>query len=295
MTLKQLEYFLAIAETGSITKAAANLNISQPPLSLQLKTLESELGATLFTRGKKHISITQKGILLQKRAREIISLVNNTILEIQSHADDPRTLIRIGSVSSICNRVLPDKICALKEKFPYLEFELREGNSTNVIELLDQGEVDFGVIREPFNQSLFNTRQVKDKALGEEGVDHFFTIATARFYDDPDSTVVSLASLKDKPLIIHRRYADLLTSACWQRGFVPTVICQNDNISSSLSWAASDIGIAIAPYTSAIQSTDPKLLLKRIDNPTITSRAHLIWSKNASITAEGQAFIELFK
>lgn len=294
MTLNQLDYFLAIAETGSITKAAASLNMSQPPLSLQLMTLEKELGVQLFKREKKQLTITEKGLLLQIRAWEIINLVNSTILEIQSHSGTPRALIRIGTIGSVCNRILPAKIMAFKSRFPHMAFELHENSSTSILELLRDGVVDIGVVREPFNASLYHTILIKDTVLDSAETDSFMTIAVKEFYEDPDSPVVELSSLKDKPLIIHRRYTNLVTASCWKRGFVPKIICQNDNISSSLSWAASGIGIAIAPYTSAIQNTDPALLLKRIENPTIISRAYLIWNKNADLTEEEEAFISMF-
>ena len=74
----------------------------------------------------------------------------------------------------------------------------------------------------------------------------------------------------------------------------PNVICQNDNIASSLSWAASGIGVAIAPYTSAIQNSDPTLVMKRIDSPEIVSKAHLIWNRSATLTPEQKAFVHLF-
>lgn len=294
MTLKQLEYFLAIAENGSITKAANTLRISQPPLSLQLKGLEEELGCQLFIRDKKNMLITQKGILLRDRAREIINKVNETILLIQSTEDDNHATIHIGTISSICNRVLPDKILRLQEQFPQLDFVLHEGSTTSIQDMLADGSVDFGIIREPFSVNSYASRPIKDNALGETGEDYFVTLAKAAFYDDPASDIVPLVSLKDKPIIIHRRYCDLFSTACRQHGFVPKIICQNDNIASSLSWAGSGIGIAIAPYTSAIQNLDPTLIMKRIDSPTIVSKAHLVWNRNAVLTEEEKAFIQLF-
>ena len=294
MTLKQLEYFLAIAENGSITKAASNLRISQPPLSLQLKGLEEELGCQLFIRDKKNMIITPKGILLRDRAREIIKRVNETILLLQTTGETERCVIHLGTISSISNRVLPDKVLQMKDRYPQVEFVLQEGSTTRILEILAEGEVDFGIVREPFNLGAYNSRPVRDTALGEDSQDYFTAIGKESFFDEPELRVVPLTSLRGKPIIIHRRYCDMFTAACRQQGFVPNIICQNDNIASSLSWAASGIGIAIAPYTSAIQNTDPTLMLKRIDSPAIVSRAHLIWSKTAPLTPEEKFFASLF-
>ena len=294
MTLKQLEYFLAIAENGSITKAANTLRISQPPLSLQLKGLEEELGCQLFIRDKKNMIITPKGILLRDRAREIIKRVNETILLLQAAGETERCVIHLGTISSISNRVLPDKVLQMKDRYPQVEFVLQEGSTTRILEMLAEGEVDFGIVREPFNLGAYNSRPVRDTALGEDSQDYFTAIGKESFFDEPELRVVPLTSLRGKPIIIHRRYGDLFSAACRQQGFVPNVICQNDNISSSLSWASSGIGIAVEPYTSAIQNTDPTLLLKRIDSPAIVSRAHLIWNKNAELKPEERFFASLF-
>lgn len=294
MTLKQLEYFLAIAENGSITKAANTLRISQPPLSLQLKGLEEELGCQLFIRDKKNMVITQKGILLRDRARDIVDMVNDTILLLQSMDEDNHCTIHIGTINSVCNRVLPAKVLALKERFPSLEFILHEGNTTSILDMLATGEVDFGIVREPFNIGAYSSRLIRDDALGDGGEDFFTALAKENFFSSDEGELVPLTSLRDKPIIIHSRYYELFSSACRQHGFVPRVICKNDSITSSLSWASSGIGIAVAPYTSAIQNTDPTLVMKRIDNPTIVSRAHLIWNKNALLTAEQKAFVQLF-
>lgn len=294
MTLKQLEYFLAIAENGSITKAANTLRISQPPLSLQLKGLEEELGCQLFIRDKKNMVITQKGILLREKAREIINKVDETILLMQSADEDTHVTIHIGTISSICNRVLPDKVLMLKNRFPHLDFVLHEGSTTSILEMLTEGTVDFGIVREPFNLNAFSSRTVRDTVLPGEEEDYFVALAKEDFFEDPAAEIVPLVSLKDQPIIIHQRYCDLFTTACRQHGFVPKIICQNENIASSLSWAASGIGVAVAPFTCAIQNLDPKLMCKRIDSPTIVSKAHLVWNKNTVLTEEMKALIQSF-
>ena len=186
MTLKQLEYFLAIAENGSITKAANSLRISQPPLSLQLKGLEEELGCQLFIRDKKNMIITPKGILLRERAREIMDKVNETLLLMQSANEEERYTIHLGTISSICNRVLPDKVLKLKERYPHVEFVLHEGSTTSILDMLADGTVDFGIVREPFNVGAYSSRPIRDTALGEGGQDYFTAIGKPNFFPADD-------------------------------------------------------------------------------------------------------------
>ena len=185
MTLKQLEYFLAIAENGSITKAANSLRISQPPLSLQLKGLEEELGCQLFIRDKKNMIITPKGILLRERAREIMDKVNETLLLMQSANEEERYTIHLGTISSICNRVLPDKVLKLKERYPHVEFVLHEGSTTSILDMLADGTVDFGIVREPFNVGAYSSRPIRDTALGEGGQDYFTPPTIRRSWRSP--------------------------------------------------------------------------------------------------------------
>ena len=294
MTLKQLEYFLAIAENGSITKAANTLRISQPPLSLQLKGLEEELGCQLFIRDKKNMVITAKGMLLQEKAKEIIEKVNETTLLLRSADDESRTTIHLGTISSICDRILPEKVLLLKNRFPNLDFVLHEGSSISILDMLDQNAVHFGIVREPFNVSAYNTRPIKDPMLGDSGDDYFVALAKPEYFADASTDMVPLSALKDKPIIIHKRYCNLFSTACRQQGFVPNIICQNDSLHSSLSWAGSGIGIAVEPYTSASLNANPSLVIRRIDNPTIVSKAHLVWNKNSSLTSEQKAFVQLF-
>ncbi len=294
MTLKQLEYFLAIANNGSVTRAAQSLNISQPPLSLQLKALEEELGVQLFNREKKSLFITKAGLLLQERAKAILALVNDAVQDIQNLSNEKRTTIHIGTISSVCNRLLPEKILAFTESHPNVEFQIFEGSTTRVQTHLAEHTVELGIIREPFNTSLYHTIPIRDNALGFDTADSLTAIARESFFDTQPEEHISLESLRDKPIIIHRRYRDMLVNACRKKGFIPNIICQNDELSSSLSWARSSIGIAIVPYSSALQNTDPNLVMKHIDCPALISRAFLVWNRGIKLSDEARAFITLF-
>ena len=110
MTLKQLEYFLEIAKMGSVTRAAQSLNVSQPPVSLQLKLLEEELGSPLFIRDKRHLEITPAGTLLRERAQAILALLEETSRDIQLISQERHMIIRIATIGSINSQMLPEKI-----------------------------------------------------------------------------------------------------------------------------------------------------------------------------------------
>ena len=294
MTLKQLEYFLAIAEAGHITAAAKNLNISQPPLSLQLKALEDELGVQLFERDKRNLTITHEGLILKERAMEILDLVNQTVRDLQNMGTDAQGTIRIGTIASACNYLLPSQIVRFRTEHPNVDFQVFEGNSLTVTEMMENGEVDLGIIREPFNTNTYNSVLLKDSNLGGEDADAFVAVAQPSFFGGIEADTIALSELKNKPLIIHRRYKDMITNYCRQKGFSPNIICQNGELASSLSWAEAGIGIALVANSATVQTYSDRVQIKTITNPTIASQAYIVWDKSHNISNLAKQFIELF-
>ena len=118
MTLKQIVYFLKIAETGSLTKASHILHMSQPPLSYQLKLLEDELGVTLFIRDARNLHITNEGIYFQDKAIQIMSLLEKASGEIKNISSSAVINISIGTVTSMNHRLLPKAVGEYKKKTP---------------------------------------------------------------------------------------------------------------------------------------------------------------------------------
>lgn len=295
MTLKQLEYFLAIAEAGHITAAAKNLNISQPPLSLQLKALEDEFGVQLFERDKRNLTITHEGLILQERAKAIINLVNETVRDLQNLGAEARGTIHIGTIPSVCNTLLPEKIKIFNETHPHVDFQIFEGNSNHVMDLLEDGTVDIGIIREPFNTSLYHAILIRDETADEDESDYFAAVGIPSFFEDVEGDSISLEALKGKPLIIHRRYNDVIMNACRQRGFSPNIICQNTEISSSVSWAEAGIGVAIVSYKGALQAINEKVEIKKIVQPTISTKSFLVWNTDKHIANIIKQFTQLFE
>ena len=187
MTLKQLEYFLAIAETGSITQAAERLHVSQPPLSLQLKALEDELGVPLFERTKRGLVITQSGRLLVRRTQEILEMLNQTVNEVRSKTTSPRV-----AVNSVSSRLFPDWIYAFQCQYPHVDIQVSEESTTDILIALDDHKIDIGIVREPFNKDRYNCRLIQDDALEGHGQDSFVALADPAFYAGLDQNAIPL-------------------------------------------------------------------------------------------------------
>ena len=149
MEIRVLRYFLAVAREGSFSSAAESLHLSQPTLSRQLKDLEEQLGKQLFIRGNRKVTLTEEGLLLRKRAQEIIELAKKTESEISCSDKFIGGDIYIGGGETKGMRLVAKAVRALREDFPHIHVHLFNGNVDDVSERLDKGLLDFGVFIEP--------------------------------------------------------------------------------------------------------------------------------------------------
>jgi DNA-binding transcriptional LysR family regulator len=151
MEIRVLKYFLAVAREGNITKAADVLHITQPTLSRQLMQLEEELGTPLLIRGKRKIVLTESGMLLKRRAEEIISLSKKTELEISHQSDEVKGEITIACGLTEATNTMARYIKAFNTLYPDVTFKIKSGNADYIIEEIQNGLVDIGFVLEPVN------------------------------------------------------------------------------------------------------------------------------------------------
>lgn len=156
MEFRVLRYFLAVAQEGSITGAANSLNVTQPTLSRQMKELEEELGQQLLIRSSHNVSLTTEGIILRKRAEEIIDLVNKTKSEFSFMTNTIGGDVYIGSGETDAMKLIAGIIKQLREDYPQINFHLFSGNAEDVTERLDKGLLDFGILLQPTNISKYD-------------------------------------------------------------------------------------------------------------------------------------------
>ena len=134
MDLKQLSYFTAIVDEGSISAAAKKLHISQPPLSNQMKSLEAELGVVLFERGLRSITLTDAGKLMYERANTILDMASAAKMEIDSLGNGLRGTLRMGMVSSSVTGHVARRLMAFRELYPEVNFQIYEGNTSQLLD-----------------------------------------------------------------------------------------------------------------------------------------------------------------
>lgn len=160
MEIRVLRYFLEVAREESITRAAEYIHISQPTLSKQIKGLENELGKKLFIRSNYSIKLTDEGMLLRRRAEDILSMVDKTTEEFKSLSEITGGDVYIGCAESKFIGVIANIIHDFRKDYPDLRFHISSGGTDDVTERLDRGIVDMAVIVEPPNLSHYNYLEI---------------------------------------------------------------------------------------------------------------------------------------
>lgn len=156
MEIRVLRYFLTVVREEGINRAAEVLHITQPTLSRQLAQLEDELGVKLFNRGARKISLTNEGLLLRRRAEEILSLVDRTEKELLEQDEQMEGRIVIGGGELAAMRELPELIARFRENYPLVSFDLFTGSADLVKEQMEKGLIDIGVLMEPVDIEKFD-------------------------------------------------------------------------------------------------------------------------------------------
>lgn len=156
MEIRVLRYFLEIAREENMTRASERLHVSQPTLSKQMKDLEEELGKKLFRRGSASIHLTDEGMLLRKRAEDILAMVDKTTDEFRALDEITGGDVYIGCAESYQVRYLAEIIHRFRERYPLLKYHILSGDTAQVAERLDRGLLDFAVIVEPPNLQKYN-------------------------------------------------------------------------------------------------------------------------------------------
>lgn len=156
MEIRVLRYFLAVARERNITGAANYLHLTQPTLSRQIHDLEEELGQQLLIRKSHRVELTPEGVLLRKRAEEIIAMVDKTEAEFASMEDTVSGDIYIGSGETQAIRQIAELIKDLGEAYPNIHYHLHSGNAEDVTERLDKGLLDFGILIQPADLTKYD-------------------------------------------------------------------------------------------------------------------------------------------
>jgi len=242
MELRHLKYFLKLAEELSFVRAADKLFISQPPLSRQIKELETELGATLFERNNKRVNLTEAGKYYQKEIQELVQNLERINLTTKKISENQSGEFRIAYISSTFSGHISKLIQFLSEKYPYVNFRLYEVPTVKQINALEEGRIDLGIIRAPLLSPKIDS-QLWFK-------DSFSLVFNRNKYNI--TSEADLVNLKNETFVFFNkeyapRYYDNLVEICAKYGFEAKVVHESNNISSIIQLVKNGLGISIVP------------------------------------------------
>ncbi len=163
MELRTLRYFLAAAQEGNITKAAELLHITQPTLSRQMMDLEKEIGTSLMLRGKNGLSLTDDGIFFRQRAEEIVELADRLEQAFVERNADVNGVIAIGATEAVGGRLFAKIIKKFSDKYPLVQFDLYNEMADNIVDRIDKGLIDVGLLLEPVDTEKYDFVRLSQK------------------------------------------------------------------------------------------------------------------------------------
>lgn len=282
MEFRVLEYFLAVTREGNISAAAQSLNLSQPSLSRQLKDLEEELGVTLFIRGNRRIELTEEGLVLRKRAGELIELAQLTESEISGIKNNVSGSLSIGAGESYSMHRITKVFYQLKQKYPDIRLNVVSGDTEDLKDRLDRGLLDFALIFTAFDREAYNHLTLNEKEI--------FGVIMRRDDELAQKQSISVKDLYGKPLIVSRANGlDIFSGSSAKK----LKVAATYNLLYNASLMVEDgLGCAVS-FNRLIDTSDNSKLCFRPLTPEISVQPTLIWKRDQKQTLAAQLFIEL--
>ncbi len=292
MEIRVLRYFLAIAREGSITNAANLLHVTQPTLSRQIHDLEDELGQKLFVRKSHSMILTDEGMILKKRAQEIISLVDKTEAEFFTMENIVSGDIYIGSGETEAIKPVAGIARELRKKYPRIRYHLYSGNSEDVTERLDRGLLDFGILIQPADISKYDYINIPLKD----------TWGVLMRKDSPMAEKESIRKedLIGVPLILSRQ---VLSGERQGNKFLEwfgddfdklDIVTTFNLVYNAAIMVEAGMGYAVTIDKIANTSEESSLCFRPL-TPELSSGLNIIWRKNPVFSSAAEMFLKMLR
>lgn len=289
MELRVLKYFLTVAREGSITGAANSLHLTQPTLSRQLMDLEKELGHKLLIRGKSNITLTSEGIMLKKRAEEIIDMVEKTEAEFEAINEIIGGDIYIGCGETDSMRHIAEIMKELQSEYPDIKFHIHSGNAEDVTEKLDKGLLDFGVLIQPIDLSKYDYISLPDKDVWGVIMRKDSPLAAKK--------VIKLDDLTGVPIIASRQMSKKYSA---QSGFLDWFGGEFDKLNITATYnlvynaaimVEAGLGYAVTLDKLINTSRNNNLVFRPLE-PKLESGLDIVWKKYQVFSPAAKLFLD---
>lgn len=285
MDLRTLKNFIVVAQELNITHAAEKLNMSQPPLSAQIRSLEDELGAKLFVRGKRTLKLTEAGNILYRRAVQIVELTRKTEQELIQLKSGVTGCVSVGLVGGRTPYMFARWTKGFCEEFPMVTFKLWNGSTDEVVSQLTQGLLDVAVIGAPYDSELldgFTVGRAPWTAL----------IPRSHPLAQREESFINLQDLKDEPLIVPARKSRQQAIYNWfeEVGAEPNFVCETADYLDAVALTEQGLGISIYPQTT--YTPNDLIVSKVIKGSERQIKYVFVWNKDTYTAPAVQQFID---
>lgn len=287
MDIRVLRYFLAVAREQSFSQAAERLYLSQPTLSRQLHELEQELGKQLFIRGNKGVTLTEEGMMLRKRAEEIIELVEKTQQEVSQSSDRIGGKVYIGAGETYAFKLIADTAQKLQIDYPDINYSIFSGDGTDVLERLDKGLVDFGIIFQNADPTKYESLEIP---LHD-------TWGVLMRKDSPlaDKEGINIRELEGYPLIIPRQpnHNTMISDLITKKAPNANIVAEINLIYNASVMVKEGMGYALTLDKLINVSGDSEMCFVPLE-PKMEANCHFVWKRYPVFTKAAEKFLEQF-
>ena len=275
MDIQTLKNFITLAETLHFTKASEQVLMAQPALSRQIKQLERSIGAELFKRDKRNVSLTKAGVYFRQAAQETLDQFNYSVARTRQIHKGEAGEIRIGYTHSIVQTILPGIIKEIRAEFPDVKTILREMNNNEQYRDLTEKKIDIGFATNPIVPE-----NLKSKTFFED----YFVVVLPKNYRLPKGGFKDLSAFSKEAFILPHEiegsgYVHTVESICLDAGFSPNVVHHTSSVNSALRLVEAGLGITIEPKGSL---SGQNLAIKFIELNKIAQKVQstILWNEN---------------
>ncbi len=287
MEIRQLHYFTMIVEEGTVTGAARRLNMTQPPLTAQLHALEAELDCQLFDHEGRRLRLTEAGQIFYQRARTILGLCDAAVSNMADYRQGTVGTLRFGAVSSVRTTVFLGWLSSFAVQHPGVRYDLSCANTYQLIERLQAGEIDVAVVRTPFSALGLKVLPLRREQM--------LAVGKGDYFAELGDGAVSISALAEKPLILYRRWEDVLRSRFEAEGCTMRVFCRNDDAQTTLALAESGLGVGILPASALTKQENQCLTVRAIDDAALTTEIAAVYREPKLLPQCARLFLTFLK
>lgn len=282
MEIRQLLYFVTIVEEGTISAAGRKLHLSQPPLSMQIKQLEEELGTVLFERGARQITLTETGQSLYRYAKEILELEHTAREDVKNYAQGRAGSVRIGVISTADSDELWNGLRLFHTRYPDIELLLYDANTMDLLEMIRHEKIELAFIRTPYPAHDFDAVPLRRDAFCAAGNPALLK----------GRGKIGLAELAACRLVTYRRREQIVRDALAAVNLAAPLSAVTDDARTALQLAEHGLGVALVPESLARSYRNLKK--RRIDSDALTTQLNLIRRKDVLVSQGAKALFRIF-